>query len=334
MKSIPLFILVMVTIIYFSCGGSDTAEVATRVRLPGEDGNRPQPESNLSKANCTAPNLKLDINLNRKFCGTDDCLLEFKGFWWWTNYQFTGPPNYFYNQGQGWSPRNVFVDGEGLHLKVRRDDLGGGIKWTAAEVCAVYKGTKNTLANMGYGTYLVSAKIKTADSWNKLDKNVAFGVFTYQRDSTWSDNNPYRELDLAEISRWGTPPCKNVSDPKLCTGNAQFAIQRWGRDPDNVQRYTINEGVKEITLVMKWVNGNTPVIFKQYNGTFTLANLPQSANNSYTTKNTQNKFIPEDGCQLFHINLWLGNYGEGKEHPGPTNNQDQEVVVTNFQYAP
>lgn len=336
------FLFLFIASLFLSCGGSDDvderfASQAETIYAPAErtnDDGEPDEDNVLSRGNCTPPNLKLDVNVNRKYCGTDDCLIQFAGYWWWTNYQYTGPPNWFWNQGQAWSPRNAFVDSEGLHLRVRKDDLGGGIDWMASEVVAVFKSDKKTLASTGYGTYLVSARIKSAPSWDKLDKNVAFGLFTFQNDKSGPSQNPYREIDLAEISRWGTPPCSNVSDKRLCIGNAQFAVQEWDKLQSNVQRYSIADGVKEITLVMKWTAAKKPVSFAQYNGIYTLDNLPASPNNKYTTTAEQNNFIPDDACQLFHMNLWMGNYGQGDKHPGPSNNVEQEVVVTNFQYRP
>lgn len=315
-----LFVSFLVAFI-ISCGG---------VEQEFETTGDMYPESMVSNANCQPPNLKLDVNINRKFCGSDDCLVSFAGYRWWTNYQFTGAPNYFWNNGSGWSPRNVFVDGEGLHLMVKKDDLGDGMKWRSSEVVLVYEGTGTKLANIDYGTYLVSARIKSAASFADLDRNVAFGLFTYEKDKTGSASNPARELDLAEISKWGAPPNSNVIDKRLLIGNAQFTIQDW-QPADNIHRYTI-PSVKEVTLVMKWTGPNQPVTFQQFNGIYNLDNLPQNAANSWTTSESQNKYIPADGCQRFHMNLWMGNYGEGDTHPGPSNGQDQEVVITNFQY--
>lgn len=320
-KIMKIFSFLFLSFVIMSCGSSE------------EDKNF-KTESSHVKNNCIPPNLKLDVDINRKFCGSDDCLIKFKDYWWWTNYQFTGDPNWFWNKGQAWSPRNTFADGEGLHLFVRKDDLGGGPEWMASEVVAVYLSDKKTLAKTGYGTYLVSAKIKSASSWDKLDKNVAFGLFTFQKDASGGINNPHRELDLAEISRWGTPPCSNAFDSRLCEGNAQFGIQKWDKNRANLQRYSIQEGVNEITLVMKWKSSNAPVTFLQFNGTYTLDNLPASPTNSYITSSSQNTFIPNDDCQLFHMNLWMGNFGEGDKHPGPADGQPQEVVITNFQYIP
>ena len=330
--------ILFLTVFLFSCGGSDDepgrARSAESAYTPAEISYDEDPELEIMmmRGNCVAPNLRLDVNLNRQFCGSEDCLIQFAGYWWWSNYQFRGNPNWFWNQGQSWSPRNTFVDGEGLHLTVKKDDLGGGLEWMASEVVAVYKSDKRTLAQTGYGKYLVSAKVKSAESFDKLDKNVAFGLFTFQNDETGPPKNKYRELDLAEVSRWGTPPNSNVNDPRLATGNSQFAIQDWDKFAANLHRYTINPNVKEITLVMTWLNAKTPVNFSQYDGKFTLDNLPAAPDNTWTTGTNQNEFIPDEGCVLFHMNLWMGNYGQGDKHPGPSNGQVQEVIVTNFQY--
>lgn len=318
-----LFVSFLVVFI-ISCGGSEEFETTSDM----------YPESMVSNTNCAPPNLKLDVAINRKFCGSDDCLLSFAGYRWWTNYQFTGPPNYFWNNGSGWSPRNVFVDGEGLHLMVKQDDLGDGMKWRSAEVCLVYEGTGTKLANMDYGTYLVSARIKSSATFDLLDKNVAFGLFTYEKDKTGDSYNPARELDLAEVSRWGVPPASNTDSkyPFLATGSSQFALQDWTA-PGNVHRYDI-PSVKEITLVMYWPGPKQQVEFRQYNGIYTIENLPpeSQATNKWKTAASQNNYIPADGCQRWHMNLWMGNFGQGKDHPGPSNGQNQEVVVTNFQY--
>ena len=45
-----------------------------------------------------------------------------------------------------------------------------------------------------------------------LDPNVAFGAFTDEKEQTGTDQNPAREIDLAEISRWGHPAAQGRSD--------------------------------------------------------------------------------------------------------------------------
>ena len=339
-------VLLLVSAIFISCGGSDTAgDAHTGEKIkpdvhakPDQYGQTEQTEQSMlmGKPNCPQPNLKLDVALNKKFCGTDECLVDFAGYTWWTNFHFRGTSSWWWSNDQGtsFSPRNAFVSGDGLHLKVAKDDLGGGSEWMSAEVVALYKSGSRELVNFSYGTYLVSAKILTGDGWAELDKNVAFGVFTYDNDTKSSGLNERRELDLAEISKWGGP--ENVLDPVLKSGNAQFAIQPWAALPQtkNVHRYTIDNNVKELTLVMIWNGPNQPVTFKQFNGSYNLNNLPSNPNHTWTTTSEQNPYIPDNSCQKFHINFWMGNYGQGAKHPGPSNNKTQEVVVTNFVYQP
>lgn len=278
-------------------------------------------------------------------CENSDCLVEFAGYKWATEINVFPPPNYFYNGGQGtaFAPKNVKVDDEGLHLFARQVDLGGGLTWAGADTAVARK--DGTRAHLGYGTYLVSAKLRTG-SWDTLDPNLAFGAFTYQAKEVpnvvQNVANPRRELDLAEISTWGRPDSRVCRDtPKLCAGgtNAQFALQIWtegGSDFPNVRRYTIGAGVKEITLVMIWPGAKTPVTFRQYNGLFTLDTLPAKADNEWVTSPDQNKYIPDDGCQLFHLNLWQGAFQVGAKDysPNPPPAAPQEIIVTKFEYKP
>ncbi len=301
--------------------------------------------SEVSRANgsCPKPNLTPKGGKGQpdpaSFCNTSNCLVDFAGYKWWTLYQFNLKTG-FYNGGLNtlFAPQNVSVDSEGLHLKITEQNFGG-IKWTGSEV-ALVQNSDGTQANLGFGTYLVSMKIKNDESsWSQLDPNVALGLFTYQKDKSNDENNPYRELDLAEISRWGNPQgtpfeeCK-LSPKYLCEGNAQFALQLWDHSPLNVHRYTIADNVQEITLVMEWTAANQPATFKQYNGRFTLETLPPNPDNVFTSPETQTRFIPDSDCQRFHMNFWMGNYAETKDGLNPGPKKPQEAVITNFQYQP
>jgi hypothetical protein len=202
-------------------------------------------------------------------------------------------------------------------------------------------------ANLGYGKYLVTATTKTASSWNDLDPNAAFGAFTFERVGTGGGtgtlDNPYREIDLAEVSRFGypagDPACKTSLDPrKECIGNAQFTLQKWDYDPDNWHRYMIAADVPTITLVMIWPGASQPVTFRQYNGAFSLTNLPKTPDNEWTSAVKQNRFIPATACQRFHLNLWMGNFRKDVSRPYPPANpppavMPYEVVVSNFEFA-
>lgn len=300
--------------------------------------------------------------LNGAQCSTPNCLINFKGYQWWTSYDYFGPPfpqqSYFWNANNQWSPKNAFVDSAGLHLRIQTQDTGGGPKPSAAEVVAMFN-ADGSQANLGYGVYLVVAQVTSAASWDKLDPNAAFGAFTYERvgtsgAGTGDANNPYRELDLAEISHWGyagptlppsppnslPPSCvtaggKPLLDPRLCTGNSQFTLQIWDKAPDNLHRYSISPGINTVTLVMIWPGANQPVTFRQYDGAYTLASLPVNPTNAWTTSTTDNPFIPATACERFHLNFWQGNFPDaaGGFNPPPAT-IPQEVVVTDFEFKP
>ena len=295
---------------------------------------------------------------NPNLCATADCLVTFKGYQWWTNYQFFPGGSGYWNLNNRWSPRNVELKEDGLHLSVRQQQVPDENNilrtfWSAGEAVTALN-TNGSLAKLGYGTYLVSARVVSAGSWNTMDPNVAFGVFTYERDKTGDTNNPYREIDLAEISRWGrrdNETCR-INPRALCDGNSQFALQFWNanssEDPNrplpNVMRYTIPESTNDITLVMIWTGANQPITFRQYNGRFTLATLPpgDSWNRQWITppgggnSGNRNAWVPAEGCQQFHLNFWQGNNTDSKPEPGinPPPATPQEIVVTEFEYKP
>jgi hypothetical protein len=283
-------------------------------------------------------------------CATGDCLVNFKNYRWWTSFQYYGNGDYFpgggyfYNGGlqTTFAPRNVSVDSEGLHLKMSMQDLGGGLTASGAEAVLMFTGSSGTTeADLGYGDYLVAAKVKSAASWGALDPNAAFGAFTFERLGTGSTGptiNPHREIDLAEISRWGwnhSGTCP-ISPDKLCTGNAQFTLQPWDAENlKNLNRYTIANGVDTITLVMKWHGANQPVTFDQYNGAFTFADLPAEADYTWTTSSpNQDKYVPATNCERFHLNFWFGNYSAHQNPNPPPSTLPQEIVVTNFEFRP
>jgi len=64
-------------------------------------------------ATCTPP----DYTPVPAQCGTPNCMVSFAGYQWWTEYNYFPPPTYFYNNNNNnaWAPKNVTVDGEGLH---------------------------------------------------------------------------------------------------------------------------------------------------------------------------------------------------------------------------
>jgi hypothetical protein len=310
---------------------------------------------------CTRPNFAP----RPEFCDTSGgtCLVTFKNYKWWTQYNYFSPPaspptgqnSGDSNAQNSWSPRNVTVDAEGLHLAVQEQDvLTPGVgscctrRWAAAEAVTALN-LDDSLAKLGYGTYLVAARVKTAASWDAMDPNVAFGVFTYERVGTGDTKNANRELDLAEVSRWGRrdgEACPARPNPPLCDGNAQFTYQYWEADKKpivgggevlpNLHRYTVL-GTNEITLVMVWPGAQQQVTFRQYRGLHTLASLPACPSEDcveWKFPADRNPWVPADGCQQFHLNLWMGNYARASNGFNPPPASRQEVVVTNFEYDP
>jgi len=179
-------------------------------------------------------------------CATADCLVLFKGYKWWTSYAYN-KVEFFTNYGLGtpFAPNHVFIDGSSQNMVLKADNdinLGGGNIWSGAEAVLMFDQNNNE-ANLGYGNYLVTAKLTMpgSSSFDALDPNVAFGVFTYERlgpfpyeKKTGTPENPQRELDLAEISRWGHArgtTCTfhdrdgNFDTSRLCPGDAQFALR-------------------------------------------------------------------------------------------------------------
>src|SRR5436190_22690000 len=162
-------------------------------------------------------------------------------------------------------PEHIAIIPDGMTLTMAKD-WNNNTEWAGAEAVLMFK-NDGTEANFGYGDYLVTAELVAPPqaNWADYDPNVAFGLFTYERPATGSGNNPAREIDLAEISRWGwnhtnpaTCPFSGfdgaINQATLCKGNAQFALQQVTKKQGMVKRYNIGQD-KEVTLVMRWRAG-------------------------------------------------------------------------------
>jgi hypothetical protein len=284
-------------------------------------------------------------------CDGTGCLLDFKNYKWWTAFTFNRNEGY-YNGGLGtiFAPEHVFVDGQGdMHLKMAKDWNNNGKKeWAGAEAVLMFHANK-TQANLGYGDYLVTAEIVKPlnATFATLDPNVALGMFTYERPAKGSEDNPAREMDLAEISRWGW----NHADPEacpfrgeqgkfnkmaLCELNAQFALQDYTKKSGLVKRYDAGP-TNKITLVMRWRKGK--VTFEKYDGIHKL-NKQLATQPHWEWKDDLENFVPTPGCARFHINLWLGNFYDTNwnqlpqfsPHAGPIDGEEVEVVIKNFEF--
>jgi hypothetical protein len=193
--------------------------------------------------------------------------------------------------------------------------------FTGAEV-VLMKDSGGNIVSLTYGDYLVTAKSVSSTNFQALDTNVALGMFTYERygqppagaancdgncrNFPWPtfgfSANPSREIDLAEISRWGwdqtTGSCPfNNRNPVgqfnltvLCKGNAQFAIQDFSQMANSVQRYDIGSS-QEVTLVLRLKKDS--VKFEKYKGSYTLNTLPSAMEADWITP--QPLTIPQSG---------------------------------------
>jgi len=253
-------------------------------------------------------------------CGSQkDCMLDFAGYKWWTNYPFNLVPNQgYWLNGQQWDPRLASVDSNGLNLEMKKTLLphAPGKQWSSVEVM-LWSDSSGKRVYPGYGKYLVAAS--TPKSFGDLSKNGAFGAFTYRTVADPSQTNSHHELDMIEASRWGNPGKKT---------NAQFTLQPWEALGTNVHRITLKEDTKEITLLMDWPGEGVPVTFSVFYGLYSdISSLPKTPNITWTTASDQNKFIPKEGCQTVHLNLW-------RQPPGQvTPDADQKVTVHHFQYS-
>jgi hypothetical protein len=156
--------------------------------------------------------------------------------------------------------------------------------------------------NLGYGQYRFTVQAPV----NNLDPNVVLGLFTYSNDNVYN----YREIDM-ELSRWD-----NAAD----VNDAQFVVQPGGTG--RKVRFSVPEGVTNSTYSFVWQTNR--VDFQSLKGNFTPS--PLSSNIIQTWSCTSG--VPPAGGETVRINLWLF------QGSPPINNQEAEVVVSNFQFVP
>jgi hypothetical protein len=174
-----------------------------------------------------------------------------------------GPgPNHFSDSGD-----NVWVDGQGLHLRItHRDGM-----WRCAEL--IGDGT------YGYGTY----RFYMNSRLDLYDENVVVGLFT------WDDGPEYdhREIDI-EMARWGGADGLN----------AQLTVQPYYLE-GNMERYALTTTNTNVTLSFDWYRDR--VIFQAVQGHFT--NPPPENILKEWTCATPSVFPP--GNEALRLNIWL-----------------------------
>jgi len=201
-----------------------------------------------------------------------------------------GPgPNYFSD-----SEKDVWVDGNGLHLTIKNKD---GV-WYCTEVI--------NQSALGYGAY----RFQTNSRVDILDPNIVLGLFTWE---TVAYSEAYHELD-AEFARWGN---------KANDTNAQFVVQPCSVCPgcgDNCTRFlvSLNDTDKYVTVYIVWQPGQAE--FRAYYGNH-LWDPPAS---DLIHKWIKTDGIPEPGNANARCNLWL--FGG----IAPTDGNAAEIVISDF----
>lgn len=200
---------------------------------------------------------------------------------------YWGPgPNHFSDHAE-----NVEVDEQGqLHLRITERDG----RWFSAEVVS--------RDVMGYGTYIFSL----ASRVDQLDKNVVFGLFTWDSDACNSpaeDAMPFNnEIDI-EFSRFG----------QLDAQNSQYAVQPY--QTCDLFRFNMPE-IANSTHIIDWQPGR--IRFVSLQG----ANIIESHDFTDVT------CMPTPLNGNTRMNLWLLN-----SEP-PSNGQSAEVIIRDFIYIP
>lgn len=205
------------------------------------------------------------------------------------------------------APSNVWVDSQGLHLRIDQHDG----KWWSSEAFL----TKS----LGYGTYT----FQTKGPVDQLDPNVTFGAFTwdaYGNETSGASAN--REIDF-EDGRWGKA---------AETTNAQEVVQPY-TTAGNLHRYTMPTlGAESImTRSFTWKPGE--VDFKATMGEDAFSQIIDQWN--YVQDPSANHYVPTSGNERIHLNLWLNNVDQGDVGlPAPALGQPVEVLITNFHFEP
>jgi hypothetical protein len=196
---------------------------------------------------------------------------------------------------------DVFVDQQGLHLTVNFHDG----QWWATELVL--------LDHLGYGTYAFQTNSRLDD----LDPNVIFGGFTWDPfGDDESGASPNRELDF-EDGRWGQP-----GDP----ANAQVVVQPHDH-PENKDRYTLPDlsADASLTRFFDWQPDQIEfVAISGHQSPFDYVESDVIHRYAYSHRPDTGHFIPTEGRESFHFNLWL------YDASGPAQDLPVEVVITDF----
>jgi hypothetical protein len=197
-----------------------------------------------------------------------------------------------------WSAGNVFVDGDGLHLKIAHTSAG----WSCAEVTM----TKA----LGFGVY----QFEVTGRPDLFDRNVVLGLFNYPSSSAIGPDGT-NEIDI-EFAQWGDANNQNrlnwtVYPPALGPNPTHKEVQLTLTGDATTHRFD-------------WTS--TGVFYHSFYGYQDSGNANLMAKwNDAPTKPA--KKIPQTPIPV-HMNLWLF------DGHAPADGQPVEVVIRSFKFAP
>lgn len=206
--------------------------------------------------------------------------ITWSGYTWKVKSGVEGPGPNSWNANAS----NIWVDDQGrLHLKI----LKISNKWYCSEIMLPQ--------SLGYGEYT----FEVSTNVENLDRNIVFGLFTYETGS--------REIDI-EFSRWG----------KAASVDGWYTVQPPPYNSLNQKSFALNMTGDYSTHRFKW--SSAEIYFRSDYG-HGIENLI----NQWTYKGVNN---PPAGKERLHVNLWLLN------GIAPSNLQEAEVIINSFKYVP
>ncbi len=214
--------------------------------------------------------------------------IDFSGYKWEVRSGTGGPgPN-------NWSSDNVWVDNDGLHLKITQQN---GI-WYCAELL--------TTESLGFGKYqfYVDGRI------DLMEPNVVLGLFNYPTPSIGPDKT--NEIDI-EITRWGNP---NWPNGNFTVFPAVAGLQQ--------NSYTFDFSLNGTYTTQRFTWTSKEIYSQSLNG-HTDDDQFQIADWRFKPEESS-QYIPQQPLPL-HINFWLFN---GQP---PTNSPEVEVIISKFKFT-
>lgn len=208
------------------------------------------------------------IKVLRCVVGLDEwpMVLYFSGLTWNIKCGQWGPRSNYWSASED----NVWVDAEGLHLKItNRED-----QWQCAEVW--------TQESFGYKEYM----FHVASGIDHLDKNVVAGLFIYKSDT--------EEIDI-EFSRWGNADKAN---------NGQYVVQpAWA---GCLLEFPV--ALNDTYSTHRFIWDPSRVIFQSIHGHYNRPPRPSYDIQTWVYDGNPCP-MPTPSTEKVHINLWLMDPG-------------------------